>query len=87
MPERFVFSSAVEKFVVVFRVEDELMFAEIRNFPTEKDLWEAEILFNPELTKYMIMIITRDDSTFDPNKVTKEQSLIILQQVRNMYFK
>ncbi len=87
MSQRFKFSSAVEKFVVVFMVEDELMFAEIRNFPTEKELWEAEILFNPDLRHYIVMMITEEDHVWDSRQLTKEQSNTILQDVRKIYFK
>lgn len=87
MPQRFKFTSAVEKFVVVFKTEDELMFAEIRNFPTEKELWEAEILFNPDLRNYIVMIVTAEDHVLDSSQLTKEQSNIILQEVRKTYFK
>lgn len=87
MSQRFKFTSAVEKFVVVFMVEDELMFAEIRNFSTEKELWEAEILFNPDLRNYIIMIVTEGDHVWDSSQLTKEQSDIILQDVREKYFK
>lgn len=84
---RFEFTSAVEKFVVVFMIEDDLMFAEIRNFPTEKELWEADILFNPEFRDYIVMIITEEDYVWDRSKLTKEKSDIILQDVRKIYFK
>lgn len=87
MTEKFQFTSAVEKFVVVFMVEDELMFAEIRNFPTDKELWEAEILFNPDLINNIVVIATEEDFTWDKSKLTKEQRDIILQDVRNTYFK
>ena len=87
MTQKFKFTSAVEKFVVVFMVEDELMFAEIRNFPTEKELWEAEILFNPYLINNIVVIATEEDFTWDKSKITKEQRDIILQDVRNTYFK
>ncbi len=87
LTQKFKFTSAVEKFVVVFMIEDELMFAEIRNFPTEKDLWEAEILFNSELINNIVIIATEEDFTWDKSKLTKEQRDIILQDVRNTYFK
>ena len=87
MTQKFKFTSTVEKFVVVFMVEDELMFAEIRNFPMEKELWEAEILFNPELINNIVVIATEEDFTWDKSKITKEQRDIILQDVRNTYFK
>lgn len=87
MPQKFKFTSAVEKFVVVFMIEDELMFAEIRNFPTEKELWEAEILFNPDLINNIVVIATEEDFTWDKSKLTKEQRDIILQDVRSTYFK
>ena len=87
MTYKFKFTSAVEKFVVVFMAEDELMFAEIRNFPTEKELWEAEILFNPDLRNYIVMIVTADDYTWNRSKLTEEESNTILQEIRGTYFK
>ena len=86
MTQKFKFTSSVEKFVVVFMVEDELMFAEIRNFPTEKDLWEAEILFNPELINNIVLIVTEGDYTWDKSKLTKEHRDTILQSTRKTYF-
>ena len=87
MAYKFKFTSKVEKFVVVFMAEDELMFAEIRNFPTEKELWEAEILFNPDLKKYIVMIVTAEDYTWNRFKLTEEEKDTILYEVRKTYFK
>lgn len=84
---RFKFTSAVEKFVVVFRSGDELMFAEIKNFPTEKDLWEADILFNPDLRRYIVMVVTADNYSCRHSALTGEECNIILRNVRDTYFK
>ena len=84
---KFKFTSAVEKFVVIFMEEDELMFAEIRNFPIEKELWEAEILFNPDLRSYIVGIVTADDYTWNRSRLTEEESSVILHEVRKTYFK
>ena len=86
MVHKFKFTSVVEKFVVVFLAEDELMFAEIRNFPTEKELWEADILFNPDLRGYIVMIVTADDYTWNRLKLTEEESNNILYEVRKTHF-
>lgn len=83
----FKFTSAVEKFVVVFRTEDELMFAEIRNFPTEKELWEAQLLFNPDIRSYIVMIVTADSHVCHHPQLTNEECDIILHNVRKTYFK
>ena len=87
MVHKFKFTSVVEKFVVVFMTEDELMFAEIRNFPTEKELWEVEILFNPDLRSYIVMIVTAEDHTWNRSKLTEEESNTILYDIRKTYFK
>ena len=87
MTTKFKVTSAVEKFVVVFMAEDELMFAEIRNFPTEKELWEADILFSPDLKGYIVMIVTAEDYTWNHSKITEEESRSILHEVRKTYFK
>lgn len=83
----FKFTSAAEKFVVVFRTENELMFAEIRNFPIEKELWEVNILFNPGIKSYIVMIVTADNYVCHHPQLTGEECNIILNNVRKTYFK